>query len=1336
MPISNTRVLIKAIAAYVPHTLIAQILDPSQNTNPGHGNYLDAVMLFADVSGFTPMSEQLARLGKEGAEELTRVLNDYFSTMIALVHSYGGAIIKFGGDAITCMFAAEPDGILATSTCALAMQAEMVTHFGAVQTRAGEFTLRMKIGLSAGRVLAVSVGTPESGLEYILAGHPLDQMAEAEHHANAGEVVWAVPDRPLPPALVIQTGEHKDFCLLSAITMDEKLPPTAKFHWATLDDTRLNRLAPQLPAYLPPTVYAQLSEGQRGFVGEHRQVVSLFILFAGLNYDDDPQAAAKLQTYFTRMQSIIEMYGGRLNRVITGDKGSLLHVIFGAPVAHEDNEVRAVGCALELQSAALNAPDLDFITAQRIGVAAGYVFAGNVGSEDRREYTVMGDVVNLSARLMQTAAPSTIWLDQASVRRVEVDFICDTLPPVRVKGKAAPIDVWQAIGRRKATKTWGTGHPRVPIVGRDAELNQIQTTLQRARTGQGQLIVISGEAGVGKSCLLNALLTHATQQNATILGGDCLSYGTRTPYLPWIDLFRTLLGLQSLPDTYATRIVRIEQVMIQADPDLLNWVPLVAQMLGLPMPDNDLTGAILYEVRKQRTFEIALNLLQHRAQQNALLVLVIEDVHWIDEVSLELLHYIARNIGDKPILLVALHRPTMSLAEWARYPYYHAIPLTDLPAESALALAHHKLNMDTLPEGLPDIILRGETQVNPYFVEEVINALIDAGHLIAIPGEDDRDEYILTGNLSAVELPNSIQSLVMSRIDRLDESSKLTVKVASVEGRTFDYSTLQAIYPVDIAPDRLLGNLQKLDRLDLTPLDRPAPDWAYIFKHITTQEVAYESLLYAHRRTLHHRLANYIEQQHPDNLVEYYELLAHHYSRSEDSQKSWEYLVKAGDKAKSKYANEAAIAYYKQALSLHITHHNMCDVNESLGDIYRLTGQYELARETYYDTLNRENVVLTNANIRRKISRIEELQGHYDEAIQYLHATLKLLEKAEKTSTTLAQILNDLAWLIALQGDYEKALSFCARGERVVTSIKHNDTKTLAVNAELQNTLGRIYVRMSQYEKAFLHFNRCIEIREGSGDLYGLVQSYNNLAAVYWNLSQYDLVIQYLERSLENSQRIGYTHAVAMGHNNFGVLYYTLGKYQQAITHYLKSLEIRKQIGDLQGVADIHNNLGEVYYSLGDLAQSASYLKQAATMFAEIGDKNTLVDAYKLLASVSLESQDLDSAQEYAQQALQLAQEIGNREYEGSILRVFGQIAYANGRYTEAQVFLEQSIDHCSAGGNRLELARSHAELGRICLALHPDQGQDYLHQAITVFSELGLTKELDKVKQWLMHKE
>lgn len=1330
--------LLSTLTAYVPRLVVGRLLASLHAHPVGIKERMDAAVLFADISGFTAMSESLARLGKEGAEELTRVLNEYFTTMIDVVYGYGGDVIKFGGDAITCMFVTERGRDLhSVISCALRMQ-EKMTGFQAVETKGEVFKLQMKIGISAGQVLSLIAGDPQMGQEYILAGRPLDRMAEAEHYARAGEVVVDKSClRELNGAVV---GEERDgFVVIGQLPC----PPVEKSekpedYWSAIDDEMAGRLLDRLVPFLPPTVYERILEGQRQFVAEQRRVVSLFVNFFGLDYDSDPEAAQKLQRYYLTMQAIVHRYGGRLNRVITGDKGSLLHIIFGAPVGHEDDEERAISCALAMQGEIGEASVLPFIKEQRIGIASGYVFAGAVGAEQRMEYTVMGDVVNLSARLMQAAAPGEIITDQRTAHKVGQRFVCERLPPIRVKGKQEPVPVYRPAGPQGGMKgLWSremrAGRRASPIVGRAREIALGEAVISRAAAGYGQLLVVTGEAGVGKSRLLAELIAtaHARVPGVYALGGDCLSYGSQLPYLPWVDFFNSYFGFEAgRGEGNAEKIRRLERGMVEADPALADWTPLLGQLLGLPVPDNELTVALDAQLRKQRLFDITLTLVQHQALRSPLFIMVFEDVHWIDAISLELLNYIARNIAHHRILLIALHRPTIELMEWMRYSYYNRIELDELPAEDAIRLIQLKLGMTEVPEALKERVLRGEERVNAFFVEEVLNSLLDRGYLVP---RASGTGYELVGELAKAEIPDSIQALVMSRIDRLDEGSKLTIKVASVIGQIFKFWALRGIYPVEITEERLLEHLERLGALDVLPLDQSASELEYIFKHIITQEVAYDSLLFAHRRELHHRVGEYLERTYAGNLEEYYGLLAYHYSRSGDPRKSWEYLVKAGDQARDRYANEAAIAYYSQALALEgAPDDEVASVQEALGNVYRHVGQYEQALKWYEAASSHPLPPARTATLRRRTAKAWELQGRYDEAMRYLELARAALEGVD-AAPELARIYSDMGWVAMRRGECERAIEWCYEGLKIAESLP-DDAEGQRLKARLEHTLGTVYLQKGEYAQASSHLLSCIKIQEESGDLYRLSQSYNNLAAVYWGQSDYDQAAHYLLESLQVSQRIGHTYGTAMCYSNLGVIYYTLGDYPRAVEHYNQSLALRQQIGDLLGIADVYNNLGEVHYALGEYASALDYLNKAVRLFTEIGNKTALFDAYKLLAGTRLALGDWDGAAAQADRSLELALEIGNREYEGVAHRVVGLVHRAAGRMEGCREHLRASVAILEGTANRLELGNSYYELGLALAASGDPEGRQALQQASEIFRELGLEKELEIAQTALKH--
>jgi class 3 adenylate cyclase/tetratricopeptide (TPR) repeat protein len=1086
------------------------------------------------------------------------------------------------------------------------------------------------------------------------------------------------------------------------------------------------KVVSRIRSFIPPSVYEQVSAGHEAFVGQHRRVVSLFVSFAGLDYDRGPEVGDKAQRYFSSMQSLIRKYGGRLNGLITGDKGNLLHVIFGAPIAHEDNEMRAVRCALDMQSTVAR-DALRFIGEQSIGLASGYVFAGNVGSARRRAYTVMGDVVNLSARLMQAAKPGQILFERQTLRGLEDTVDCEPLGTIQVKGKADPVPVWEAIACSLEGPRWnygssGINRDEIPFVGRLKALALGERLLSRVFAGEGQILEINGEAGVGKSRLLAELLKRADARGLGSVGGSCLSFGARTPYLPWVTLFRGFFGLREKLSADA-KLDHLASRMVELSPDLEPWIPLMGQFLDLSVEETPLIASLNGEHRKQRTFDIALQLLQHRARQEGPLVVIFEDLHWADAISLEMLDYVARNVGRVPILLIGVHRPTLQLDAWSRFPYYYRIDLDDLPAEEALALAKGKLGLERLPTELQSVILRDEQRVNPFYVEEVLNTLIDRGYLLPENGG-----YVLKGDLSAIEIPGSVQSLVMSRIDRLDESSKLAVRVASVIGRTFKQSTLQAVYPVPVSRDDLHQHLERLSSLDLTLLDNPKPEWEYIFKHRITQEVAYESLLYTHRRDLHRRVAEYLERAYADHPEESYEILAYHYVESGDQDKSYVYLVKAGEKARAQYANEAAVTRLEEALALQVEDTGGWKVHSTLADVYRLMGHYDKALDHYGAALRHPGLSPSQeVELNRRIARTWATQGRYDDAMLQLARIEDTLD-FDMDAEALARVYNDMAWIARQRGEYDAALLHCLDGIDQLESCASSDV-IRALRSELEQNLGTIYGRMGRYEESITHFQRCISEARARGDLYELASSILNLAVFYWRQGDFDLATSNLEESLDLFRQVGSAQGTAMCHNNLGVLYYTQRKYEKAIEQYQQSLKIRERIGDQQGIADTHTNLGEVYHALKKWNEAMTYLEAAAEKLEVLGVRNwNLIDTYKLLAEVSLALDNVSEALDYAKRSLQFARASNNAEYEAVTTRVIGRIYRHAGALAQSRRYLDRSLRKLEGSANRLELAKTRLEMGLTLRAMDQPRAKEEIQQAAELFEALELSAEYEQV--------
>jgi class 3 adenylate cyclase/tetratricopeptide (TPR) repeat protein len=946
---------------------------------------LPAAVLFADISGFTALTEQLAQRGPAGAEDLSHLLNDYFGELVNLVYTHGGDIVKFAGDGLLALWTEDArrqtaadlrpspvspppfslsEATLSAAQCALAIQTRFA-HYHTSAAAATRVRLSVKIGIGAGETLLAHIGGVYGRWELLVMGEPLRQMTLAEHHAQRGDVVlspeaWTLVKEHCQSVIVgagcarlvsVKAGNANpmkrgnEAMRQQAETLMPRSPISSSSEGDPLPpwSEQAERSAAALRAYIPGVILARSAAGQTGWLAELRHVTVLFI---HLPQSTDPQgfqnpsalelSAQRLHQAMRELQTAVYRYEGSINKLSVDDKGVLVLAAFGLPpLAHENDAARALQAALAAHNAlrALSMPSA-------IGITTGRAFCGLIGNERRREYTLIGDVVNLAARLMQAAqTPShaaaqlspSILCNETTYDAAQSQFDFDALPPITVKGKMEPIAIYRPRAARQVIV-----RSRTSLIGRERErmviVEQLQTLL---RGGAGGVIIIEGEAGIGKSRLVDELLRQcdALQLTTFVGAGDAIEQ--TTPYHAWRSIFTQVLAVNPLPNAEARKQHIINS--LATEPELLRLAPLLEVVLGFNWLDNEITAQMTGQVRADNTRELLLRLLRQAAQR-APKVIVLEDAHWLDSASWDLAwhahHYIQ---PSTPLLLVLATRPfthalhSSSLEgivtshphapnEYTRLlglPETRVLRLGTLAHAEIDALVCQRLGIAQLPAAVSELI-RAKAEGNPFFGEELGYALRDAGLLVIANGEC-RLAATATGDvgqaLRAQNFPDTLQGIVTSRIDRLTPEQQLTLKVASVIGRTFAYDTLRDVHPIESDKAHLRAYLTALDRLDLTALDTPEPKLSYIFKHIISQEVAYNLMLFAQRRELHRAIAIWYERAYTD-LEPYYTLLAHHWSKAEVKAKSLEYLEKAGEQALRGGAYHEAVSFFTELLRL------------------------------------------------------------------------------------------------------------------------------------------------------------------------------------------------------------------------------------------------------------------------------------------------------------------------------------------------------------------------------------------------------------------------------------
>ena len=1353
--------LLDNVVTYLPRYLVqAELAAPDAAAG---GEFLRGTLLFSDISGFTAMSERLSTLGKEGAEQIVALVNRYFSAMLDVLFAYGGDLFKFGGDALLAYFPDDPTtpGSVNALHAAWAMQQAMA-DFRQVETSLGTFPLQMKIGMHAGAFFAARVGTPTKR-EFVVTGATVNATAMAESAAVAGQIlvsdavyaqVQAQPGFTFTPG---PPGYHLPDVLppstsLSSAPISSPWPPSAASPAEALQHTTtaLERLTP----YLPPGLLARLLSETGGRdarptaydSGEHRLVAILFANFTGaselvdhLGPGHEGEIARALNDYFTAMDEVVERYGGVVNKIDLYDHGDKLMALFGAPVAHEDDAERAVRTALDMQRALEEAIPWAH---QRIGVSTGMVFAGHVGGATRREYTVMGDEVNLAARLMSAAQDGEVLLASYVQRKVRPFFEVADRGEVQLKGKSKPVPTFTIVGRRAQPEpVRGIRGLRSTLVGRGEEQATLRRLVAELFTGRGGILSLIGEAGLGKSRMVAEMHASVMDEIAlTWVEGRCLSYTQHVSYSAFTDVIHAFLGILDTDNEFDIR-EKLRRYIAYLFPSggADDVQPYLAHFLNLPLsePEAERVTYLSGEALQRQMLRAIATLIERIAMEQPL-VIVFDDLHWADSSSLLLLERCLTLTDRVPLLIVMLYRPVrdhgcydLGLQAARDYPHRYVelvLKPLDLQAGQDQELVCNLLALEELPPALARLISRAEG--NPFYIEEIIRSLIDRG--IVVPQDGG---WRLAREIDLRTVPDSLQGLIMARIDQLLEEARRTLQLAAVVGRSFTHELLAwlssaAALMVQAAVTHLDGNLAALQRTELIRERARLPELEYIFKHVMVRDVAYESLLLRDRRTYHGLIGRHLEEIYTgQKREEVYELLAHHYSLSDEREKALDYLIKSGDKARAAYANLEAIAFYRQAETLA---NELAEVTAQafiaagLGDVLFHVGESTEALACYERALVCCADEKRQADLYQRIAIVYEKRGDYEQALAKCTQGMALLPADAQASVEMARLRIARSRIYEQQGQSDAALS---EGEKSLVLLE-GTTHYLEI-AQAHNVLG-LGFRSNHPQKAIQHLEQALVILERIGDEYEAARIYNNLAILYY---QTDLArsTAYFTQVLTTMQRLGNVWQEAVAYLNLGAVHFVQGHHAQAIDYYQRSLAMQERLGNTLGIANCHINLGEAYRAEGDLDQAIENLEQGLSIAQEIGASDAEAECLRQLAECYVEIGAPERALTACEKALSYAETMGNRHEEAAIHRVLGKAHTGMHNLPEAWRSLEQSIAILRELEQEFDLGTALVDYAYVLRdAGKRDLARAALTEALALFERLQLPQELERVRATL----
>ncbi len=894
------------VASYVPARVARQIAAaPDQPEGPRADRFAGAVLL-ADISGFTALAESLAHRGEVGVEDLTRYLNVYFGRLIDLIVDHGGDIVKFAGDALLAVWPADGEDLAASTCravqCGLAAQEQL--HDLPVTP---DVRLSLRIGVSAGSIAILHVGGVEGRRELVATGEPLAGMNAATAQASPGEVAmsadaWApVRDRiageGLPGGAVRVRGVRDPVGRRPA----EPIPAGDR---------------QSLLAYVPRAVVDQVGRGDSSWLAELRRVTVLFVNFPGLT---PSTPLTRAHAVMQELQTILFHYEGTINKLSVDDKGASLVAALGLPpLSHEDDAERAVRAALAIRERL--AP---MQVRHSTGIATGLAFCGIVGNTTRREYTMIGDVVNLAARLMQ-AAKGGILCDRATYEAGRARLAFEPLPSIHVKGKAGDVAVFHPADT--AAPSGGRGAEAAhATVGRLPEQQAIDDAYRAlAERGEGAVILFEGMVGIGKSRLIEEARRRARRLGLSCLESRGDAMEKSTAFYAWRGIFEQAFGLDpgAGPHERQARVSR--RVAARRRPEWVERLALLNPVLRTSFPPTEAITSMDDRARASATYDFLADLLVALPPDGSRQAVLLEDAQWMDSASLALASRLG--VRPEPLVMVFAMRPIPGpafdeIGALSRTPAGRRFDLAPLGPDESIEIACRALGVRRVPDAV-EAVIRTKAEGNPLLIQELAGALRDAGLIQVSDGECRLAPG--AGDLRSVDLPGSIQGAVTARMDRLSPSQRLVLKFASVVGRVFESDVVERLHRGQAGQPPILDDLRALEAMHVTALERSDPAPAYAFRHLAFQEVTYRQMLFSHRRQLHQAMAELLEERHAAALAAAYPLLALHWRKAVEGGdadpalvwKAIDYLQKAGEQALQNFANHEAVEFLTGALKL------------------------------------------------------------------------------------------------------------------------------------------------------------------------------------------------------------------------------------------------------------------------------------------------------------------------------------------------------------------------------------------------------------------------------------
>jgi predicted ATPase/class 3 adenylate cyclase len=1182
---------------------------------------IDGSLVLFDITGFTRLTERLARRGREGAEELSDILDRVFGQLLEEADDEGADLLKWGGDAVLLLLDG-PEHVRRAARTALRMQ-RTLTRTGHLTTSVGRVVLRASAGVDTGPVHLVLAGDPSQHRELVVLGPTATRVTMLERAAGVGEVlvgettVTHLGAREATPA----GSGHR---LIGMPTRADAVRPPG----VDKESTAIDQL-------LPPQLRAYLSQPVRE--PEHRTVAVAFLRFDGtdalLARDGPDGLTAAIDELVRNVQDATAAHEVSFHETDVDTDGGKVILVAGAPRSAGDDTDR-------LLAAVRRAVDHACWLPLRAGVAHGRVFTGDLGSADHRTYSIKGDAVNLAARLASHAHAGSVLVAADVLEHTRRVYAVTEVPAPILKGRSRP------------TPTVALGEPvegsrrhsiEDLLVGRDAELAVLEAAVEQLASGRGTLVEVVGEPGIGKSRLVDEAVARAL--GVAVVRCDCERTGAGTPYTPVRRMLHEVVGITSADDP-ATAAARLEERVSAVAPDVMPWLPLLGVVLDLNLPAGPAVADLEERFRVERVADLVADLLD-RIFPGAT-VLVVEDAHLADPASVGVLAAIADRAQRRPWLLVATRedRPT----GWVPVGTTR-LELEPLAATSAIVLAEIAMPGAPLPPAIAEAVA-ARSGGHPLLVRELARA--------ASRGED------------LDELPSTVEELAAVQIDQLPAPDRFLLRRAAVLGNEFSVELLSAMLEDDEEP--LGAMLARLDGALVTDGQRLR------FRHPLLREAAYAGLSYRRRRELHARAADVLKSttSAPSRRPE---ILALHNFAAGRYGVAWRYARRAGQRAVARYAPAAAAEAYRWAAeaarrSPAIGAEQRSADLEALGEALYLAGRSAEAVEAYREARRtRRGDPLREAHLALELARVEQRRGRYAVALRQASMGLRALDGTvgAKADAARARLQTRYAFCRVSQGRYLDARRWAERAVRQADAA--SDLEARAGAYLVLHTVD-MWLAGPDGEQ---HGTTALRLFEELGDLSGQAHALNNLAMRRSFEGRWPDALPMFARAAEAFRRVGdATNAANATYNRCDILV-RQGRYDEALPLLNETLRVARAVGDEELETLVLRELGRARSRAGDIDEGLALLGEARKRFVLLGEPHEVVDTDVAAAEAHFLAGRPQQALTLIEGALTRATALRAATLLPSAHRVHAAALFASGALASARTAVAAGLRHGSS---------------------------------------------------------